>query len=69
MAKEPRSKVKDCRFWADPEIPEDFTGRQRCRRCGLMGKPGDQHHPSDFDLEDLPETPPEDRSDEIVGSE
>lgn len=69
MTKQSRSKVTDCRFWADPDIPPDHNGRCRCRRCGLMGKPGDQHHPSDFDLEDLPETPPEDRSNEIVGSE
>lgn len=66
-AKPVRSAVTNCRFWTDPEIPPDHNGKRRCRRCGLMGKPGDQHHPTDFDLDDLPETPEGDRSKEILG--
>jgi hypothetical protein len=62
-----RPRVRNCRFWADSEIPPDHNGKRRCRRCGVMGKPGDQHHPSDFDLEDLPETPLEDVTDRILG--
>ena len=31
-------------FVADPELPADLNGRQVCRRCHLLGQPGDAHH-------------------------
>lgn len=49
MSAEPRkSKVPPHRFDEDPNIPPDWTSRRTCR-CGLVGEPGDQHHPVDAD--------------------
>jgi hypothetical protein len=68
MARRARpSRIREHPFRGDSSIPPDHKGNHRCSRCGLMGKPGDQHHPSDFDLDDLPATPEEDVSDRIVG--
>lgn len=36
----------------DGDIPADHRGRRRCRRCGVLGEPGDQRHSDEF-----PETP------------
>jgi hypothetical protein len=67
-ARQVKSKVRPHRFYADKDVPaEPFTGRQRCRRCGLMGRPGDPHHPTDADDEEFPPSPEGDRSSEILG--
>lgn len=31
-------------FAADPDLPADINGREVCRRCNLVGRPGDAHH-------------------------
>jgi hypothetical protein len=59
--KKPKPRRKHPLF-ADGDIPPDFQGRRRCRRCKVMGKPGDQRHTEEF-----PETPAEDCSDRIIG--
>lgn len=49
MSAEPRkSNVPPHRFDEDTDLPPDWTGRRTCR-CGLVGEPGDQHHPVDAD--------------------
>lgn len=40
-----RSNVLPHQHLADPGVPADHRGRQRCSVCGLMGEPGDAHHP------------------------
>lgn len=40
-----RSNVHPHQHLADPAVPADHRGRQRCSVCGLMGKLGDAHHP------------------------
>lgn len=65
--KQVKSRVRPHRFYADGNIPADFKGRCRCRRCGLMGKPGDPHHPTDADDEEFPPSPEGDRSKHMIG--
>jgi hypothetical protein len=31
-------------FEADPDLPPDHLGRHVCKRCHLLGRPGDPHH-------------------------
>jgi hypothetical protein len=31
-------------FQADPDQGSDVNGRQVCRGCNLLGRPGDTHH-------------------------
>lgn len=40
------SRVHPHQFVADDETPADHRGRHRCSTCGLMGEPGDSHHPA-----------------------
>lgn len=38
--------VKQCGpFVPEPGAPADHRGRVACRRCHLLGKPGDARHP------------------------
>lgn len=46
----------------DGGIPADHRGRRRCRRCGVLGEPGDVRHTDEF-----PDVPAEDVSDRILG--
>ncbi len=39
------SRVHKHQFTPEPDFPADHRGRRRCQACGLMGAPGDPHHP------------------------
>lgn len=46
-------------LYADSAIPPDHRGARRCKRCGLMGVPGDARHSGedDFPPDPMPPTP------------
>lgn len=39
------SRVHPHQHVADPDVPADHRGNQRCTTCGLMGRQGDSRHP------------------------
>lgn len=61
------------RFDKDEELGTDWRGHYRCRGCRRFGEDGDEMHPTGAPpLDDSlrgpwPETPPGDRSSEILG--
>jgi hypothetical protein len=60
--RQPKRTLRKHPFYADSEIPADHRGDRRCRRCGVMGRPGDQRRTEEF-----PPVPVEDETDRITG--
>jgi hypothetical protein len=47
----PKTSVPPHLFVMDDDVPVDHLGRGACRRCHLIGRPGDTHHT----MPDIPE--------------
>lgn len=55
----PVSRVHPHQHVPDPDVPADHRGHHRCTTCGLMGAPGDTHHPAPLPLGPARPLPPD----------